>query len=338
MYSRHPQKYFDRGFHLSTRRTGAAGVSLVKSQVQARLKSDWQDIDAENDDGIDGAIFLRHREKFFGRILFVQVKSGPSYKIDYRRENTGFIGVQIGEDYIISHRPRWDALPGPVILIYVEDPDASSPKMYWQDLKKASSYSATNKAVVLVPRQQTFGSEAKGALRRLTGSVPDQLPLTRIDLSQTKSTLATPRFSQRVARSFYRHWSQSSDRTHPELGVIEVTNLGWRHMTRNGRRPENILNGFMLMEAAREMVVQGAGWRQLGSAKMRERARTIDIVDMLALRAEVIFRHRAPGPVQVILRRTRSIDKTDGVRVVREIRFLSVHELRRGASAHYGPY
>lgn len=323
---------------MNTRRTGAAGVSLVKTQVQARLKSDWQDFDAENDDAVDGAVFLRHREKFFGRLLFAQVKSGPSYKIDYQGADKDFIGVQIGADYIKSHRSRWDALPGPVILIYVDNPEAASPKIYWQDLKKDASYSTTNKAVVLVPRRQTFGSEAKGALRRLTGSVPDQLPLTRIDLSQTKSSLATPRFDQRAARAFYRGWSRSSDRTHPELGAIEVSNLGWRHMTRKGRRPENTLNGLLLLEAAREMVIQGAGWRQLGNAQMRQRTRTIDIADMLALRAEVIFRQRAPGVVQVILRRTRSIEAATGLVVSRQIRFLSVHELRRGTSHHYGPY
>gem|GEM_PF-2873829 len=323
---------------MNTRRTGAAGVSLVAAEVQRRLKSDWQDIDAQNDDAIDGVIFLRHRNKFFGRLLFVQVKSGRSFKVDYQERNKDFIGVNVGAEYIASHRPRWAALPGPVILVYVDDPEASSPKIYWQDLKKDASYSTTNKSVVLVPRGQTFGSEAKGAFRRLTGSVPDQLPLTRIDLSQLRSALATPRFDQKIARAFYRRWSQSNDRTHPELGLVEVTNLGWRHMTRKGRRPENILNAFMLLEAAQEMVVQGAAWRQLGNAKMRERSQTVDIVDMLGLRAEVVFRHRAPGPVQVILRRTRAINRATGVLVCSNIRFMSVHELRRGASEHYGPY
>src|SRR3546814_4989999 len=94
------------------------------------------------------------------------------------------------------------------------------------------------------------------------------------------------------------------EREHPELGLIAVTNLGWRHITRRSRRPENVHNSFMLLEAARQMVIQGAGWRQLGSAKIRERTTTIDVVDTLALRANVLFRQRAPGPVQVILRRS----------------------------------
>src|SRR3546814_1878438 len=104
------------------------------------------------------------------------------------------MGVKLGKEYIATHRPRWDALPGPVILAYVEDPDDRNSKIYWQDLKSDDSYSKTNKAVVLVPKFQTFGSEAKGALRRLAGSVPDSVPLQTIDLTKARSLLATPAF------------------------------------------------------------------------------------------------------------------------------------------------
>src|SRR3546814_10422390 len=127
------------------------------------------------------------------------------------------------------------------------------------------------------------------------------------------------------------------EREHPELGLIAVTNLGWRHITRRSRRPENVHNSFMLLEAARQMVIQGAGWRQLGSAKIRERTTTIDVVDTLALRANVLFRQRAPGPVQVILRRTRYICKQTAT-VRTQVRFYSVHELRRNNALQYGPY
>src|SRR3546814_6350761 len=79
---------------------------------------------------------------------------------------------------------------------------------------------------------------AKGALRRLAGSVPDSVPLQTIDLTKARSLLATPAFDRKLARSFYRRWSASLEREHPELGLIAVTNLGWRHITRRSRRPE----------------------------------------------------------------------------------------------------
>src|SRR3546814_8059001 len=145
--------------------------------------------------------------------------------------------VKLGTEYLATHRPRWAALPGPFILAYVEDPDDRNSKIYWQDLKSDDSYSKANKAVVLVPKFQTFGSEAKGALRRLAGSVPDSVPLQTIDLTKARSLLATPAFDRKLARSFYRRWSASLEREHPELGLIAVTNLGWRHITRRSRRP-----------------------------------------------------------------------------------------------------
>lgn len=151
--------------NMSTIRTGAAGVSLVSHRVQGQLKSDWQDVDAENDDAVDGIVFLRHRERFSGRMLFVQVKSGPSFKKESKSLGKKLIGVAIGRGYIEKHRLRWNALPGPVILAYVEDPDSTKSPIYWQDLRSDASYSKDNADLVVIPRKKTFGSEAKGPPR-----------------------------------------------------------------------------------------------------------------------------------------------------------------------------
>src|SRR3546814_3265826 len=84
----------------------SSDLDLVAFQVRSLLKSDWQNIDAENDDAIDGAVLLRHRGKFLGRMLFVQVKSGPSFKLNYQQARfQGMIGVKLGKEYIATHRP-----------------------------------------------------------------------------------------------------------------------------------------------------------------------------------------------------------------------------------------
>lgn len=319
-------------------RRGAAGRDQVALQVRSFLQSDWQNIDAENDNGIDGIIFLRHGKAFLGRLLFVQIKSGPSFMQDYQqRRFADQIGVNIGENYIATHRPRWDAMPGPVILVYVAQPDKRLSSIYWQDLKKNESYSKSNKGVVLIPRSQTFGSEAKGALRQLTGSVSDDAPLKRIDMRMVRRLVDYSVHDRSTARLFYKSWSRSNERYHPELGEIEVTNAGWRHVTRRSRNPENVRNSFLLLEAAHQMVIQGAGWRQLGSAKTRNRKQTTDIVDALSLRATIVFKSRAPATVQVILRRTRTICKQTGY-VRSRLYFYSVHELRRGNAIYYGEH
>jgi hypothetical protein len=321
---------------VSTIRTGAAGKNLVASIVESQLKSDWQNIDAENDDAIDGLIFLRYREEFSGRTIFAQVKSGKAYKKPYANPAySNLVAVDLGAEYLAKHRQRWNALPGPVVLIYVLDPANRLAKIYWQDLRSETSYSATNRGVVLIPSGQTLGSHMKGQFRRMCGSVADSSPLQVVDLRDARSTLASPNFERKRARVFYKDWAASAVTFHPTLGKIDVTNLGWRHITRKSRRLENIHNSFMLLEAARRMISLNVNWRQLGGAKKRERNATIDIVDHIGLRAIVQFRQRAPGPVQVILRRTRSISQSTGA-VASRLAFLSVHELIRGNSQYYG--
>src|SRR3546814_20931569 len=143
--------------------------------------------------------------------------------------------VKLGTEYLATHRPRWAALPGPFILAYVEDPDDRNSKIYWQDLKSDDSYSKANKAVVLVPKFQTFGSEAKGALRRLAGSVPDSVPLQTIDLRTAQSLLATHAFDRMLARTFYRQWSESIRREQPQIRLKASKTLGCSQLHRPSR-------------------------------------------------------------------------------------------------------
>ena len=303
--------------------------------VRSQLTSGWQDIDAENDDGIDGIILLQRAEQFAGRVVFVQVKSGPSFRKDYKGPAyEKVVAVDLGAEYLAKHRPRWHLMPGPVLLAYVADPEKRTTKVYWQDLRADSSYSTTNRGVVLIPEGQTLGSHMKGRLQALCGSVSDDAGLPTIDMRGVQSRLANPSFNRKKARAFYREWALSSERSHPDLGLVIVSNLGWRHITRKSRRLENVYNSLALLEVAKQMIIAGVSWRQLGSATTTTRLKTIDVIDHISLRAKIKFKHRAAGPVQVILQRTRSISHATGA-VVAKLAFLSVHELTRGSSQNY---
>lgn len=322
---------------MSTIRTGAAGRDKLASIVRSQLRSDWQNIDGENDDSIDGLIYLRYRNNFSGRLIFVQVKSGPSFVKDYKSPKyNSVIAIDIGKKYIEDHLPRWNALPGPVLLIFVAKPNSVSSPIYWQDLREQDSFSKTNKGVVLIPKQNRFGSQTKGTLRKLCGSIPDSKTIPEIDLRREKVTLIRPSFSRKEALRAYHEWMASpADAVHPIIGPIKITNLGWRHITRKGRRPDSILNSLLLLEAAKAITRTDTPWRQLGSAKVREGRKSTSIVDHIALRALVLFRYRAPGTVQVIIRRTRNIWLSSG-KIDAKLTFLSVHELSRGNSQYYG--
>lgn len=311
-------------------RLGAAGKALFASRVRSELGSDWQDIDAENDDGVDGIIFLRNKNVFSGRMINVQIKAGEGYQKSYRNPTyNNIIAVDLGKDYLSTHKDRWSVLSSPVILIYIPMPGDLSSNIYWQDLKSENSYSRTNLGVVLIPKENVFGAGVKGIWSKLCGAVPDIGPLPIIDLRQMPRRGGGLGLSKQKALEIYRAWRDNGPSTHAQLGKINVTNSGWRHITRKSRKIERIEHSFQLLGAAQEMIRASVPWRHLGMLKRRDRSTTIDLLDHLSLRAEAVFHHRNSAPVQVILRRVRSITKSDGA-VSTSISFLSVHELSRG--------
>jgi hypothetical protein len=269
-------------------------------------------------------------------MLSIQIKSGRTYRVDFKADDRqGTFGLNLGRYYLEKHRSRWPTYPGPVLLIYVENPENRDTKVYWQNLRATSSFSERNKIIVLIPTNNVFGSHMKGILKKLCGSVSDSAPLQKLDFTQKRSRLVRPNFTRQMARKFYTEWAHKSETKHPQVGKIDITSSGWRHLTRRSRRAENILNSLLLLEVAKEMRSLDIQVRQLGCAKKRELERAIYIVDHLALRAEVCFRYRESTIAQVIIRRVRTINKLNGDTFTRHC-FLSVHELGRGGHNFYG--
>lgn len=50
-----------------------------------------------------------------GAAVAVQIKAGSGYFVG---EVSGRLKVNLGSDYIQSHRPKWTANPNPVILVF----------------------------------------------------------------------------------------------------------------------------------------------------------------------------------------------------------------------------
>ena len=316
---------------MTTKRQEAVGLNHVSRIVQVSWSSGWQGIDPQNDDAVDGVVFFRQRDRDTGQIAFVQVKSGPSY---YREWKTSpdVVGVQLGEDYINKHRPRWNSLPGPVVLVYVLEREKKKPLSWWADLRCEESYSLTNKQVVLLQRHNTFGPHSKGHIRRLAKAVTLDLPTIVARRRDINLSPLGHQFKSAI-RQAYVDWGHAvnAERAHPTLGVVEVSRVGWRHITRLGRRPERIIHSLHLLGIARQMIVHGGSVSPIGRAKSQTRANGAhEVLDYLALRANVVFPHRGPAIVQVVLRRKRMIGKNGTTS--QRLWFYSVYEL--GRSTH----
>jgi hypothetical protein len=63
---------------LSTQKRGQLGANIVERIVLKDWNSRWQQIDAQNDDGVDGLIFLEAGNRPTGQIIFAQIKCHQS--------------------------------------------------------------------------------------------------------------------------------------------------------------------------------------------------------------------------------------------------------------------
>ncbi|MDD2770459.1 MAG: DUF4365 domain-containing protein [Methylococcus sp.] len=130
------------------------GINAVSRVVEVNWESGWQEYAAQNDDAIDGVILMRRGHKRpvdTGGIVFVQVKcGGDGYRQD-QKQYPDHIGIALGSAYIQAHRARWMKVPGPAVLVFVDDTlSRDNPPAWWADLKIEGSYSPTNTGMVLL--------------------------------------------------------------------------------------------------------------------------------------------------------------------------------------------
>lgn len=311
------------------------GVYEVAKIVQGHMGCGWQEFDARNDDSVDGVIIDRKDGQDTGDLYFSQVKCGRSY-LSNAKKRPNHLGINLGEEHINRHRPRWMAKPGPMILIYV---DNETDKAWWTDLKSPDSYCPEqNKQIVLIPREQRFGVHSIGHLRRLRSHVDldrelDTLALHREDLVWRSFS----KTEKEQARQFYREWAQSSigERTNPGIGEILVSRVGWRHVTRSGRGADNITQSWRLLGAAKKIILTNSKLYQLSRPQIEIKNGIRTQHDHLSLRSRVTFPNRHESVVQVVIKRLIEIDERSGETKNRNW-FYSVHEPRRGNRWHRG--
>jgi len=306
-------------------------INVTSDIVSASSFHNWQGLDRENDDGVDGLIFIRNRnEEKTGEIIFAQVKGGLKdrgyYKTFKIRPNK--ICVQLGEEYIQNHLPRWYNVPGPMILIFVE---YDSRKAYWVDLRDSNSYSEENKQIIIVDKRNRFGEHSFGEFKKLKGYtfISRDIDWIDIDISDTNYLNPTLKDSmKKQAKEFYVRWSQLSilERTNPQLGEVIISRVGWRHITRKKRKKSRIFQSFQLLGIANKIIkCSNKIWQVKVLEEKTLNDGTLLITDFLGLRARVKFTYRGATVVQVLLKRKKFINELKGV-YKSEIRFYSVYE------------
>lgn len=315
------------------------GIHAVSKVAEIDWECGWQEYAAQNDDAIDGVILMRRGHKKpsdTGGIVFVQVKCGGNGYRQDQAQHPNHIGVALTIGYVDKHRPRWERVPGPAVLIFVDDTvDKKAPPAWWVDLKRDQSYSTTNGGMILIPKSQRFGHHSKSSFHKLCGSGPVDRQLEEIKVTRGQTLvpkLGRDESLRNDAWSFYKKWRDDPNScVNPSLGPLLINRVGWKHMARRNRLPERIVQSWQLLGAARAMVTNCKSVFNLGHAtKIQYPDGNTQIVDYLGLRASVVFPHRHQSILQVVLRRSRLICPKFQFRERQKIWFYSVYELRRG--------
>lgn len=315
------------------------GIIAVSRTVEIAWESGWQEYAASNDDAIDGVVLLRKghlRPVDTGGLVFVQVKCGGDGYREEQKQYPNHICVKLGSDYIAKHKPRWSRVPGPVVLIFVDDvANRMDPPAWWVDLRSPEAYSPTNPGVILVPKSQRFAHHTKGEFHRLCGTGTHDRQLEKYLLSRDECVLPVLGKSESLrndAWSFYKKWREDSDSCiSPCLGFVLINRVGWKHITRKDRLPERIVQSWLLLGAAKKLITQCQDYYTLGHAKKTTFADGNTVVeDYLGLRGTIAFPYRHQSVVQVVLKRKRLLTPGNNWPAREKIWFYSVYELRRG--------
>ncbi len=308
--------------------TSVKGTLIVHQIVNNYWKSDWQKMDSENDDGIDGIIHIRKKGELTGEMIYAQVKSGDGYRV-ITQNRPDYIGINVGTDYLKNHKPRWKSLRGAVILIFVN----SNGEAYWTNLKDIKSYTEENNSIILVPNKQRFGAHSKGHFRKIGDFFPQDRQLITVKLERSDlSYLKIDRPLKETARVFYKTWSAEDrlERTNLGLGEIIINRAGWRHISRSERGFDKVFQSWQLLSAAKRIIQNvDKAYQITKQVKISEDAAEYVLKDFISLRAKVVFPNRHESVVQVILRRKKVVNKIQNT-IEQKVWFYSVYEPRRG--------
>ncbi|WP_434728508.1 DUF4365 domain-containing protein [Pseudomonas soli] len=252
-----------------TTHTGQIGVSWVTWIVEGLWGCGVEVVSAHNDNSIDVLIFLKRSEKSggyagpTGDVIFAQIKTG------YRNSmppTTGTYGLNLGSKHNDAHVPRWLSMPGPAIMIHVTPPRITKgdPIAYWTDLKDPQTFASSSQITFDVKRK--FDRTGKGGLYNLcwrwaelrklpTLSAPSHIPWSK---HLPLQVLALSGNFHDTCRGFYADWMAHS-KANPAHFVAQVTNRGWRHMTRIGRPKQTMFQSLLLLPTASKMLEQSSG-------------------------------------------------------------------------------
>lgn len=272
---------------LSKQRKGQLGVNAVERIVLRDWKSRWQPLDAVNDDGVDGLIFIERGGIPTGQIVHVQVKCRSE------QPSNGKFALAIGTDKLARNAARWRRVVGAAILVKV-DPDTLT--AHWADVRDGHSVVGSQ---VFVSIENTFDALAKNRISDLCGTLHGDLLLPQLKTSANDFAYLSSSAAPIVAaRQEYRRLNTLSLRFADSNAKVHFTREGWRHMNRRGRERLAKSQSWSLIGTLPHIVSETSE-----QSLMVVRPSKKGLPDLVAATVTILFPHRQSAIVRAVFRR-----------------------------------
>ena len=293
---------------LNTQRRGQVGVNIVEGIILNDWKSRWQPIDAHNDDGIDGLIFIEAGGEMTGQVVFAQVKCYSRAKLNKK----GQFPLAVGIEKLEKNLQRWRRLVGAAIVIYV---DHVTRKSFWVNVRDSGAVIGSQ---VFVPQDQPFDAAARSTVARLCGNIHRDVLAPQIDTAaEDFPHIRSKDHIQRTARALYQELRSDPVRLGNSGPIVRFDREGWRHITRPQRPELTRYQSFILLGTVRKILECSSQ-----DALKTHHSASLLSKQFVTVRAAVTFPFRQTAIVKVILEITRHAEED-------QYRFHTVYEPRR---------
>lgn len=252
----------------------ATGNRVVMQYVQEFWDCGWQPLDARNDRGIDGLIFMRQKGNDLGVKINVQIKCGAKYISSY---NDDEIRISIHNEYSLQqHIEYWKIQNEPTVLIFVnpckEKRDKNgnisklngkivwldsriNAKAWWVNLKDPGLQPDDLKTIIRINKKNNFGEHSKGDFLKLIRPLLSVSHLHEIIPNKESKALLNSHHLKTDSREFYKNWKNNNEIFCKAINQkIRVSKTGWKHILLKARGIERQSISLRLLGIAKQMI------------------------------------------------------------------------------------
>jgi hypothetical protein len=261
---------------------GRHGVAYVRNIIENGWRAIMQDFEGVNDRGLDATISDVHQGKLTALRFDVQIKTSNFSK---------YKGDSFPAPLDQSHLDLFRNSNMPVVLICVDE--GPPPRAYWKLVEPNGG-----QGPIIMKKKQLFGPASRDAIvSAIRQFFPKRIAPAQGDVPEIPPELCLRKF----AKDYYYRNLMNRPIENRNLGPIEFTWKGWRHITRRLRSRWKIQSSFLLLPCLRPLFegsVFPIHWRPLATIR---RGDWEEFRTLLTHERVVVFRHRSPAWLRVVI-------------------------------------